>query len=299
MSDKGRSGRGRRRASVSVGGREPLPSDIVYGQHAVAVLLERRAAQVVEIWLQAGRDNQLSQRLRRFAERGALRVHELSREALDQAFPDARHQGVVVRCETERELSAGSPEADGGASGAPGIDLATLARDAGPEAIVVALDGVQDPRNLGAVLRCCDAVGVLGVLVPRSRGTALTPAARKVASGAAESVPVLQVANLARALAQLADAGFTIVGTGDASDRNLFETSVDGPLVLVLGSEDKGVRRLTREHCDLMVRLPMAGAVNSLNVSVAAGVCLYELRRRQAASAEHPTTFATLGTAVD
>ncbi|MGB5623701.1 MAG: 23S rRNA (guanosine(2251)-2'-O)-methyltransferase RlmB, partial [Gammaproteobacteria bacterium] len=141
--------------------------------------------------------------------------------------------------------------------------------------LLLILDGVQDPHNLGACLRTADATGVDAVIAPRDRASGLTATARKVSSGAAETVPFVQVTNLARTLRMLGDRGIRRVGTDGEAPQGLFEADLSGPLALIMGSEGKGLRRLTREHCDLLVRLPMAGSVSSLNVSVATGVCLY------------------------
>jgi 23S rRNA (guanosine2251-2'-O)-methyltransferase len=145
------------------------------------------------------------------------------------------------------------------------------------------LDGVQDPHNLGACLRTANAAGAHAVVAPRDRAAALSPAARKVASGAAEETPFVQVTNLARALRELQDQGVQLVGTDDQAESTLYSLDFSGPTAFVMGGEGEGMRRLTRETCDFLVNLPMAGSVSSLNVSVAAGVCLYEaVRQRQA-----------------
>jgi len=143
------------------------------------------------------------------------------------------------------------------------------------------LDGVQDPRNLGACLRTCDGAGVQAVIVPRDRAVALTETVRNVASGAAEHLPLVRVTNLARVLDQLKRRNIWLVGTADSASRSLYELDLRGPLAIVLGSEGKGLRRLTRERCDFVVSLPMAGSVSSLNVSVATGICLYEAARQR------------------
>ncbi len=143
------------------------------------------------------------------------------------------------------------------------------------------LDGVQDPHNLGACLRSADAAGVAAVIVPRDRAAGLTPVVRKVAAGAAETVPLVAVVNLARTLRELKERGIWLVGTDDAADKTLYDADLTGPLALVMGSEGEGMRRLTRECCDQLVSIPMAGAVESLNVSVAAGVVLFEAVRQR------------------
>jgi 23S rRNA (guanosine2251-2'-O)-methyltransferase len=238
--------------------------DIVYGQHAVSSLLDTAPERVREVWLQRGRDNRLSRRIQaRFAS-GSVPLHELPRARLDELLGDVRHQGVAVR--------AAPPRAR---------DLRWVIERITPETVVVLLDGVQDPRNLGAVLRSADAAGALAVIYPRSRGVGLTAAVRKTASGAAESVPAVEVANLARAMGELADAGMRLVGAVADAPLSLFDCDLRGALGIVLGAEDAGVRRLTREHCNTLIHLPMRGRVRSLNVSVAAGICLYEALRQR------------------
>ncbi len=249
-----------------------MDDEIIYGQHAVSSLLDTAPERVLEVWLQRGRDNRLSERLRRRFGDGSVPLHLLPRHRLDDLLGDARHQGVAVR-----------------ARRAEAVDLRAVVAGVGPDTLLVLLDGVQDPRNLGAVLRTADAAGAAAVIYPRSRGVGVTAAARKTASGAAESVPAVAVANLARAMGELAAAGVRLVGTASEAPASLFETDLTGPLGLVLGSEDGGLRHLTRVHCDALMSLPMRGRVASLNVSVAAGVCLYEaLRQRRGADDPRP-----------
>ena len=239
--------------------------ELVHGQHAVASVLASDPERILEIWLQRDRDNRLTRDVEsRLGERVPL--HRLPRRQLDALFPDARHQGVVVRARIRR-----GTDLDG--------LLAKLARD--PEPLLVVLDGVQDPHNLGAVLRTADAAGARAVVIPRSRGVGLTASVRKVASGAAESLPLVQVANLARTLSRLGEAGVRRVGTDPSAATSLFDADLRGPLALVLGSEGQGLRALTARNCDLLVSLPMLGRVHSLNVSVSAGICLYEALRQR------------------
>jgi 23S rRNA (guanosine2251-2'-O)-methyltransferase len=149
--------------------------------------------------------------------------------------------------------------------------------------LLLVLDGVTDPHNLGACLRSADAAGVTAVIVPKDNAASITPVVRKVACGAAEVVPFIQVTNLARTLKQLQDARVWIVGTTGEADESLYQQDLKGPIAIVMGAEGAGMRRLTKEHCDFLVKLPMAGSVSSLNVSVATGICLFEaVRQRQA-----------------
>jgi 23S rRNA (guanosine2251-2'-O)-methyltransferase len=157
-----------------------------------------------------------------------------------------------------------------------------LERTEGPPLILV-LDGVTDPHNLGACLRTADAAGALAVIVPKDKSATLTPVVRKVACGAAEVIPLVAVTNLARTLEKLQQRGLWVVGTAGEAEQEIYQQDLTGPLVMIMGAEGKGMRRLTREHCDFLVKLPMAGSVSSLNVSVATGVCLFEaVRQRQA-----------------
>ncbi len=149
--------------------------------------------------------------------------------------------------------------------------------------LILVLDGVTDPHNLGACLRTADAAGATAVIVPKDKSATLTPVVRKVACGAAEVIPLVAVTNLARTLEKLQQRGLWVVGTAGEAEQEIYQQDLTGPLVMIMGAEGKGMRRLTREHCDFLVKLPMAGSVSSLNVSVATGVCLFEaVRQRQA-----------------
>jgi 23S rRNA (guanosine2251-2'-O)-methyltransferase len=157
--------------------------------------------------------------------------------------------------------------------------LKELLLDVRDDDLYLVLDGVQDPHNLGACLRTADAAGVRAVIVPKDRAVGITPVVSKVAAGAAETVPLVTVPNLARSLKDMRDAGIWTIGTSGDAERTLYEESLSGPLVLVMGAEGEGIRRLTAEQCDYLVKLPMLGQVESLNVSVATGICLYEINR--------------------
>ncbi|MCC5794438.1 MAG: 23S rRNA (guanosine(2251)-2'-O)-methyltransferase RlmB [Chromatiales bacterium] len=242
---------------------------MICGIQPVRHLLEQQPERIVGLWVQAdigqGRLARIADVLGRFD--GELRrcpAGELARLA-----EGGRHQGVVA------ELADGAPLDDAG------LD-ALLDGTADP--FLLLLDGVQDPRNLGACLRTANAAGVTAVVAGRSRSVGLTPAASKAAAGAAELQPLALVANLARCMAGLKARGIVLVGTDPAADEVFYEIPLTGPVGLVLGSEGEGLRQLTRRHCDRLVRLPMAGAVESLNVSVAAGICLYEAVRQRSAA---------------
>ncbi len=244
-------------------------SHLVFGLHAVTTLLERHPEQVLEVYHDARRtDARLIGVLERAAQAGVA-VHGVDRAKLDALAGRVNHQGVAARVrEAERRGES---------------DLYALLESLDEEPLLLILDGVQDPHNLGACLRTADAAGVHAVVVPKDRACGLTPAARKVASGAADAVPLFQVTNLVRVLRQLQTQGVWLVGLAGEGDSELFQVDLSGPLALVLGAEEKGLRRLTREACDVLARLPMHGTVSSLNVSVAAGISLYEARRQRTA----------------
>lgn len=209
----------------------------------------------------------------RQAEEAGIDVQYANRARLRQISGDARHQGVVAEVRRETLLDEAG--------------LRTLVENAltedmnGEPLLLLLLDGVQDPHNLGACLRTADAAGVDAVVVPRRRAAGLGPTVSKVAAGAAESLPFAAVTNLSRVLDWLGDYGVRRIATSDAAEQSLFETVVDGPAALVMGAEHEGVSTAVTSRCDELVSLPMRGSVSSLNVSVATGICLFELRRRQ------------------
>jgi 23S rRNA (guanosine2251-2'-O)-methyltransferase len=247
---------------------------IVYGLHAVRAVLARRPQDVQKLSLAGSRDDVRMRELRELAASHGLRPAEVAAAVLDQATGGAAHQGVVAQVRPSAPLDENSL-----------LDLLTASTE---PALVLVLDGVSDPHNLGACLRTADAAGATAVVAPRDRAAGLTPVVRKVAAGAAETVPFAQVTNLARALRDLKQAGLWIAGTAADGERDLYEVDLAGPLALVLGSEGRGLRRLTRDCCDFSIRLPMRGTVGSLNVSVAAGIALYEaIRQRRSRVAEN------------
>lgn len=242
---------------------------LVYGRHAVFALCKRRISDVRDVWIVAGRTDAKIERLLEAAVGAGAGVHRISRRELDAMVDGARHQGIVIRCNAP---STGAP-----------VDIDDLLMQLDEPPFLLVLDCVQDPHNLGACLRTAAAVGVHAVVVPGHDSARLTAVVRKVASGAAESVPLVRVANLARTLRALSQRGVLIVGTAVEADNSLYDLDLTGPLALVLGGESRGLRHLTREHCDWLLRIPMMGSVESVNVSVATGVCLFEaLRQRQA-----------------
>lgn len=243
---------------------------IVFGLHAVQALVANSPERVLELWIAAERDDPRVRDIQKAAGEVGLGVHRASAEALAaMAGAGASHQGVVAAVRPRPPLD------DDGL-------LALLERRPGPPLLLV-LDGVTDPHNLGACLRTADAAGVDAVVIPRDRSASLDSVARKVAVGAAETVPLASVTNLARTLEGLKRQGLWVVGTAADAPQAIYEADLRRPLALVLGAEGSGMRRLTRERCDFLVGIPMAGAVASLNVSVAAGVVLFEASRQRRA----------------
>jgi 23S rRNA (guanosine2251-2'-O)-methyltransferase len=244
-----------------------MASPVAYGVHTVRVLLTRTPARVRRVLLAGGKDAGRLAELRTLATRHGIQVTTVDDATLDKLAEGGRHQGVLA------EVTA--------RSGDPETQLEEALEAASGPPLLLVLDGVQDPHNLGACLRSADAAGVTAVIVPRDRAAGLTPVVRKVAAGAAETVPLVSVVNLARTLRELKERGIWLTGTDDSADKSLYDVDLKGPLALVMGSEGEGMRRLTRECCDQLVSIPMGGAVESLNVSVAAGVVLFEAVRQR------------------
>lgn len=242
-------------------------SEWVCGIHTVVAVLEARPESVLEVWVDRERQDDRVARVDRLARQAGAAVRSVGSGSLSQRTGSSAHQGVAAHV---RPVAV----ADGRA-----LVKWVQASDGVP--LLLALDGVTDPHNLGACLRTAEAAGASGVVVPRARSAALSPVVRKVAVGAAERVPVYAVSNLARTLGELKSIGLWIYGMDQGADRTVFETGLAGPVAIVLGAEGEGLRRVTRETCDLVVRLPMVGGVESLNVSVAAGICLYEIVRQR------------------
>jgi 23S rRNA (guanosine2251-2'-O)-methyltransferase len=240
----------------------------IYGIHPVMAVLNARPHTVRELWVLAARHDAQFQGMIDLARAHSIAVHESDRKQLD-GMVDANHQGVVA---SVQDTVWTEP------------DLVAIVESAGNCALLLILDGVQDPHNLGACLRTANAAGVHAVIAPKDRSVGLTPAVRKVASGAAEATPFIQVSNLGRTLRWLKEQGVWIAGLSDKGDSDIYSIDLCGSLGIVLGAEGAGLRHLTMELCDYRLRIPMQGTVESLNVSVATGICLYEVvRQRQAA----------------
>lgn len=254
----------------------------VYGIHAVDSLLRTNPRSVQRLWVQAGREDKRIAALLELAQNQGVPVAREPKKDLD-GMVDGRHQGVVAEAlEAPRQGEVAATNLWSEKKLLRHID------ESDAPVLLLVLDGVTDPHNLGACLRSADAAGVDAVLVPRDKSADLTPTVRKVACGAAEVVPFVRVTNLARALDGLKERGVWLYGTAGEADNNLYDCDLTGSLALVMGAEGGGLRRLTRERCDHLVRLPMAGSVSSLNVSVAAGVCLFEAVRQRLA--DHPVS---------
>jgi 23S rRNA (guanosine2251-2'-O)-methyltransferase len=245
-------------------------TELIYGLHTVRAVLERHPERVQRIWLQAGRHDARSQEIERLARTHGRALERIEAQRLATRAPGVAHQGVLAEV---RVLEPWREEQ---------LIEALTQREAGAAPpLLLALDGVQDPHNLGACLRTADACGVLAVIVPRDRAAQLNATARKVAAGAAESTPVVAVTNLARTLTLLKEAGLWTVGAEAEATQRAQDVDLTGPRVLLVGAEGAGLRALTRRHCDWLVRLPSVGTVESLNVSVATGMLLYEALRQR------------------
>jgi 23S rRNA (guanosine2251-2'-O)-methyltransferase len=240
---------------------------IVFGLHSVRTLLQQRPERAALLLLQKGRDDARATAILKLAQAAGIRTEWRDGRELDALAGGDRHQGVCVHMRAVGVLGEGA--------------LDELLDRASRPPLLLVLDGVQDPHNLGACLRTADAAGASAVIVPRDRAVGLTPTVRKVASGAAETMPLIQVVNLTRTLRWLKERSIWIIGADDQAPKSVYETALDMPAALVLGAEGAGLRRLTRENCDVLVKIPMLGVVESLNVSVATGVMLFEAVRQR------------------
>jgi len=245
-----------------------MKGETIYGVHAIRTMLERHPERIQALKLAEHRDDPRVRDIEELARRHRVAVQRIDGHALRKELGDVAHQGVAA------EITPLAPWSE---------DELLAALQSAHTPLLLALDGVQDPHNLGACLRSADACGALAVIVPRDRAAQLTATVRKVAVGAAETTPVVAVTNLVRTLKLLKDAGLWIVGADATAPKPAREVDLKGPVVLVLGAEGTGLRHLTRENCDFLVSLPRLGAVDSLNVSVAAGMLLYEVLRQRGA----------------
>ena len=238
----------------------------IHGFHAIAAKLRHQPSAILEIFIDAERSDARARDLLRAAELNGIHVVPVDKERLSgMSGGRSRHQGVVACVDANTKQ----------------VMLDDVLDTLEEPAFLLVLDGIQDPHNLGACLRVADAVGAHAIIAPKDRAVGLTQAAIKVASGAAESVPYIAVTNLARTLRELKERDIWIIGTDSEAQEDIYSAEWPTACAWVLGAESDGMRRLTRETCDQLVKLPMLGTVPSLNVSVAAGVCLYEARRRR------------------
>ncbi len=240
------------------------PHEIIYGIHAVEAALRIQSENVLQVFVQQGRNDNRIKKILDIAKNSGISLQAISNDKLKEKCPGARHQGVAA--EIRRSQSSAVTLDD------------ILEKES---VLLLILDEVQDPHNIGACLRTADAVAVDAVIVSKNRSPALTPVMRNVASGAAETVPYIMVSNLARALEKIKQSNVWLMGTSGDCPQTIYDTTASSRLALVMGSEGKGMRRLTREACDELISIPMQGSVESLNISVATAVCLYEIRRQQ------------------
>ncbi len=240
--------------------------NLIYGINPVQQMLANNPSKIIEVFVRMDKEESRTQAIIAAAKQEGISVQRVDAKKLDAWVDGQNHQGVVAK------ITATVLHSD--------ASLAELVKSTAKPLFLI-LDGVQDPHNFGACLRTADAANVTAVIVPRDNAVGITPVVRKVASGAADTVPVVQVTNLARAMRELQELGVWIVGTDSGCEKTLYQMDLTGSIAIVLGAEGEGMRDLTRKTCDFLAKLPMLGQVESLNVSVATGVCLYEAVRQR------------------
>lgn len=243
-----------------------MSNDMIFGIHAVKAVLASDPVRFIEVFVLKGREDDRLLPLITELQTLGITIQEAGRKALDDKVDGASHQGIIARVRPGKQYNENNLD-----------DL--LATQENP--LLLILDGVTDPHNLGACLRNADAAGAVAVIVPKDRSAQLNATASKVACGAAEIMPLVRVTNLARTMRALQDKGVWIVGTAGEATHDIYHSKLTGPLAIVMGAEGEGMRRLTRETCDDLIKIPMAGSVSSLNVSVATGICLFEAVRQR------------------
>ncbi|KJF89398.1 23S rRNA (guanosine(2251)-2'-O)-methyltransferase RlmB [Photobacterium leiognathi] len=243
-----------------------MSNEMIFGIHAVKAVLASDPARFIEVFALKGRQDERLMPVINELQMLGITIQEAGRKALDDKVKGASHQGIVARVRPGKQYNENDLD-----------DL--LAGKENP--LLLILDGVTDPHNLGACLRNADAAGAIAVVVPKDRSAQLNATASKVACGAAEIVPLVRVTNLARTMRALQEKGVWIVGTAGEATHDIYHSKLTGPLGIVMGAEGEGMRRLTRETCDDLIKIPMAGSVSSLNVSVASGICLFEAVRQR------------------
>ncbi len=244
-----------------------MAKQALYGIHAIQSVLQTTPEHITQLYVNKGRSSQRIEAILTIAEQQHIPIRWLDKQSFAERAPEAVHQGIMADYAGDLRFAE--------------QDIPHLVEAAGHETLVLILDGVQDPHNLGACLRSADAAGVTLVIAPKDKSASLTPTVRKVACGAAEQVPFIAVTNLARTMRQLQDLGVWCYGLAGEAQDNLYHADLKGPVAIVMGAEGKGLRRLTREHCDGLFSIPMQGSVSSLNVSVATGISLFEVLRQR------------------
>lgn len=243
---------------------------IIYGLHAAQSVLKHQADTIDALYFDAKRQDQRLQQILQLAQTQEVECIPCNKDELNKKSGGEQHQGILIEAHEKQHHQT----------------LEELLDNLQEPPLLLVLDGVTDPHNLGACLRTADAAGVHAVIFPKDKSASINATVRKVACGAAEVMPVYPVTNLARCLEQLQQRGIWIIGTAGEAEKTLYELELKGPMALVMGAEGKGMRRLTRDHCDYLAKLPMAGSVSSLNVSVATGVCLFEMARQRQLAAK-------------
>jgi len=246
-----------------------MSNEFIYGIHAVKAVLEREPERFIEAYVLKGRQDDRLMPILNDLQVCGVSIQQMTRKTLDDKANGANHQGIIARVKAAKQLNEN--DIDG-----------ILAQYESP--LLLVLDGVTDPHNLGACLRNADAAGAAAIIVPKDRSAPMNATVSKVACGAAEVVPLIRVTNLARTMRTLQEQGIWFVGTAGEATHDIYQAKLTGPLAIVMGAEGDGMRRLTRETCDDLIKIPMAGSVSSLNVSVASGICLFEAVRQRIAA---------------
>jgi 23S rRNA (guanosine2251-2'-O)-methyltransferase len=241
--------------------------NFVYGLHATDALINKHSEQIIHLFVQHTRLDKRIQNIIDLANQHKIPIQFVTNQKLQMLADTYQHQGVVAQIRTLKQLKE--------------PDLDQMLSELTEPPLLLLLDNIQDPHNLGACLRSANAAGVHAVITPKDRSVGLTSTVKKVAAGATEYTPFIQVTNLARTMRSLKQQGIWIIGTADDAKQSLFEVDLKGPIAIVMGNEEKGLRHLTREHCDLLLKIPTYGSVSSLNVSVATGIFLFEIRRQR------------------
>lgn len=244
-----------------------INKNFIFGIHSVEALLQQQPERILRLCIYHDRQNKKIEALMQLAKKQNVKIEHASRYELDRLTQEANHQGVLAFCEKARVYHEG--------------DLESIVQELTVPPFLLILDGIQDPHNLGACFRSADAAGVHAIIAPKDKSVGLTSAVSKVASGAAEVIPFVQVTNLVRTMEILKELGVWFYGAAAEATQTIYEVDFRGPTALILGAEGAGLRRLTRERCDGLVKIPMQGTVSSLNVSVAAGICLFEVVRQR------------------